>query len=492
MERPKRAATRVTDFRKFHLSGNLDEEVQGLVDSRVNLFEMATAELKQKLEQEREASRKIQEDAERAEIQHQIEVERMKQEQWQTAINKLKKAKEHASQEHTKCLEQMDQLAESTMDQTATTTLGWLKQQMGKTSTDQASAPPLTEEQQQIRARELEREAALKELKKQQEELNKKIQELQEDSSPSEDPSQGNPGRSQGISQGLHEVLLQQLKTALAGNKEEDPNKVLLKALITQQNKTTGQGGTTTLKPSILNKLVAGDGNTMAEWLATLNKQEEGEFEIPKFPMINDDELPTKQVKVKSGILDKATTNIQHKQVWPQQNLGEDWADEEVEFKQMRFEHLVAGETRTIETCTDPTEILGRLRLLRQLAYLKLRGYEWHVIRKMYAAILTSIETREYSWESNFNRFETIPYRRAAMDSRPHNENRHEVKEGRKRFCRDYNQEGCPKNSPHTVWIGNGPSAVKRLVYHYCAACLIRDKQHREHPEGHQDCPHKD
>ena len=108
-------------------------------------------------------------------------------------------------------------------------------------------------------------------------------------------------------------------------------------------------------------------------------------------------------VKVKSGILDKATTNIQQKQVWPQQNLGEDWADEDVEFKQMKFEHLVAGETRTIETCADPAQILGRLRLLRRISYLKLRGYEWPLIRKMYAAILTSIETKEYSWESNFD-----------------------------------------------------------------------------------------
>ena len=49
MDRPKRAATRVTDFRKYHLSGDLDQEVRGLVDNRVSQFEMTTAEeLKQK------------------------------------------------------------------------------------------------------------------------------------------------------------------------------------------------------------------------------------------------------------------------------------------------------------------------------------------------------------------------------------------------------------------------------------------------------------
>ena len=159
----------------------------------------------------------------------------------------------------------------------------------------------------------------------------------------------------------------------------------------------------------------------------------------------------------------------------------------------MKFEHMVAGKTHTIKTCIDPAEILGWLRLLRRMAYLKLRGYEWHLIRKMYASILTSIETREYSWESNFDRSETILYRRMAVEARPLNtEPRQQDREGRKRFCREYNREGCPKNSPHTVWSGNGPTSVKRLVYHYCAACLIRDKQQREHPEGHQDCPHRD
>ena len=124
-------------------------------------------------------------------------------------------------------------------------------------------------------------------------------------------------------------------------------------------------------------------------------------------------------------------------------------SDEDVEFKQIRFKHLVAGETRTIKTCTDPAQILGQLRLLRRIAYLKLRGYEWPLIRKMYTAILTSIETKEYSWESNFDRFETILYRKVAIEGRGHhNDTRTTDKEGRKRFCRDYNKpEGCPRNS---------------------------------------------
>ena len=110
----------------------------------------------------------------------------------------------------------------------------------------------------------------------------------------------------------------------------------------------------------------------------------------------------------------------------------------------------------------------------------------------MYAAILSSIETREYLWESNFDRFESILYRKVLVDRSSDKEHKEAKQEGRKQFCRDYNKpDGCPKSSPHTAWIGSGPGASKRLVYHYCAACLIRDRTPREHPEGHNKCPHR-
>ena len=231
-----------------------------------------------------------------------------------------------------------------------------------------------------------------------------------------------------------------------------------------------GAGGSSTLKPDILNKL-AGEGEfSMAEWLTSLNKQEEGESEISKLINRLDDDVDCraecKHSKMRSGMLDKSTTNIQHKEVWPQKNLGEDWAEEEIEFKQLRFEHLVAGETRTIETCADPAQILGRLRLLRRIAYLKLRGIDWQLLKKMYAAILSSIETREYSWESNFDRFESILYRKFLTDRVGDREQRESrPQEGQKCFCRDYNRpEGCPRNSPHPAWSGSGASATKRMV----------------------------
>ena len=286
---------------------------------------------------------------------------------------------------------------------------------------------------------------------------------------------------------------MEQLRNALVTkDAEKDSNKALLRALINSQNKTAGISGTSTLNPDVFSKLAGEKEFSMAEWLASLNKQEEGELEVNKLINKCDDDSDCRHGKMRSGMLDKSTTNIRHKETWPQKNLGEDWAEEEIEFKQLQFEHLVAGETRTIETCSDPAQILGRLRLLRRIAYLKLRGIEWPLLRKMYAAILSSIETQEYSWESNFDRFESILYRKVLTDRSDREHREHKQSEGRKRFCRDYNKpEGCPKNSPHPVWVGSGPGSTKRMVYHCCAACLIRDKVVRDHPEGHNDCPHR-
>ena len=106
MDRPRQAATKVTDFRKYHLLGDLEEEVQGLVDTRVGQFEMAKTpeELQWQLEEEKKNSKKIQDSVERAKIHHELEIEKMKQQQWQTALEKIEEAKAQAAKEHSKCL----------------------------------------------------------------------------------------------------------------------------------------------------------------------------------------------------------------------------------------------------------------------------------------------------------------------------------------------------------------------------------------------------
>ena len=248
--------------------------------------------------------------------------------------------------------------------------------------------------------------------------------------------------------------LMDQLRAALTTKSTPasgDWQKDILRQFLIQSNKTPTTGGAMRLKPELLKRQMnEHDEFAMADWLAHLNREEAGEW-------LCDDSDECKHKKVKSGMLDKTTTNIVHKEVWPQKNLLEDWADEEMEFRQLQFKHHIAGEIRTIETCTEPAQILGRLRLLRRMAYAKLRGYDWPLIWKMYAAIPRSIKAKEYTWSDNFDRFETILYSKKQTQTRGggHWVDRDRDRDTKKWFCRDWNkQEGCSKSTPYRAWFG--------------------------------------
>ena len=504
MERPpRRQASKVANYRRYHLSGDLDKVVQGIVSDQVSRLEhndnMAepmiaeeenqNKELTEAVQAQRDRSARLQLQVENMKLRNEIEAQQLQQEEWEAALQQLKEAKEKRREEHAANLNKMRDMTKEAPP--ANQAVSWLQNELqGPGKDNRPQEPEVTQE-------EREKALLLAELRKQQEQLQKQINDLTGDTAArGVDHSDRAKTQNTGCYGTSQDDLLTKLKAAL-GPKETnstDHNRLLLKALTNGQNRIPGISGTSTLNPDILDRLSSQREFSMAEWLASLNKQEEGEFDISKFLNRDDDhdcrQQDCKHSKIRSGMLDKSTTNIRRKEVWPQKNLGEDWAEEEIEFKQLKFEHLVAGETRTIETCAEPAQILGRLRLLRRMAYLKLRGMDWQLIRKMYAAILSSIETGEYSWESNFDRFESILYRKA-MTERPM-EKEHKPQEGRKRYCRDYNKaEGCPMNSPHLVSFGKGPTAIKRMVYHCCAPCLARDKVLREHPEGHPECPHR-
>ena len=108
---------------------------------------------------------------------------------------------------------------------------------------------------------------------------------------------------------------MEQLRMALTAKNpttETDWQKEALRQFLVRSNKASGNGGVTTLKPELLKRLTnEQDEFSMAEWLANLNKEETGEWNF-------DDIDECKHRKVRSGMLDKATTNIVHKEVWPQ------------------------------------------------------------------------------------------------------------------------------------------------------------------------------
>ena len=356
MDRPKCTVSRVADYRRYHLSGDLEEMVQGKVIQAINklslseqqnngMVEESHSDLTSLVESQNENNLKLQGQVEEMKLRNQLEVGQMQQEQWELAIDQLKMAWQAAAKEHQKNMNTIREMTKISTSTTSNQAVAWLATQLDSTSMptliqkpspnektlngsinniSETGTPPPTDTKQLL----------LAELKAQQAELQKRIEEVTATNTTPQDDlvsmlrqaiASNNPKTEQ-------ELLMEQIRTTLGKKEEErDPNKALLKALITAQNKATGPYSTSTLKPDILHKLT-NDEFSMAEWLASLNKQEEGESEISKLLAKHESEesdcrLDCKHAK-KSGMLDKSTANIQRKEVWPQKKLGEDWAED--------------------------------------------------------------------------------------------------------------------------------------------------------------------
>ena len=149
------------------------------MDSRINQFEMATAEeLKQQLEEEREQNRKLQEDVELMKVRNELEIECMKQQQWNATLDRLKEAREQATMEHDKCMENIDQVTHPTREGSPVLNMQWFKTQM-ETLSNKGNPEGSDREEidRQAKSRQ-EKEAAITEIRRQQEELARKLVEL--------------------------------------------------------------------------------------------------------------------------------------------------------------------------------------------------------------------------------------------------------------------------------------------------------------------------
>ena len=250
--------------------------------STENVEEHTPEQLQELIKIQKDNSAKLQQQVETMKLRNQLEAEQMQQQQWELAIKQLKQSREQMAQQHE---ENMAKTRNMTTPPPQDDAVAWMKAQLVRGN-------PL--EEPDIRAREelAQKKTLLEKLHKQQEEIHRQIGDItgEDDTNPSWGSLGTNP-LGPTASKTEQELLWSQIRASLAPKgTDKDPNKALLKALIMGQNKTTGHGGTSTLKLDVLTKL-AGDGEfSMAEWLATLNKQEEGESEISKLLNKLDDE----------------------------------------------------------------------------------------------------------------------------------------------------------------------------------------------------------
>ena len=214
-------------------------------------------------------------------------------------------------------------------------------------------------------------------------------------------------------------------------------------------------------------------------------------------PIIEDDEggssvsVQCKNKKLKSGMLAKPSDNIKSVEIWPHFSLQYAYAASPVRFEDMTFEQLVAGELKTIISCTDVIEIRGRLELLFRITHLKIKGYMGEVLRSFYAAVVRAIEQYEKTWASDMKPIEEFCIDPAdRIKTRVSAAKGGASRKGEEWFCKAFNRtEGCTLSPPHEAMVGRPPRS--RMVKHFCAKCWIHDQTVKGHSEVDPNCPHR-
>ena len=145
MDRQRRSASKITDYRRFHLSGDLDKIVQGKVSETVVLLQgveptsmstndieesTSTEELQELLKEQKETSARLKQQVEAMKVRNELEAEKMQQVQWELAITQLKHNREVMMQQHEENMARIrDMTPEPAHSDQAVT---WLKTQLGE------------------------------------------------------------------------------------------------------------------------------------------------------------------------------------------------------------------------------------------------------------------------------------------------------------------------------------------------------------------------
>ena len=188
----------------------------------------------------------------------------------------------------------------------------------------------------------------------------------------------------------------------------------------------------------------------------------------------------------------KHTSTIKKPQLWPHNHLDPHFISNMPKFQDISWDQLVAGEVAIILQARPHTQAMGRLHLLKQLAYWELCSGNLHKVHQLYMAMVRAIEEGESSWSSNFQLLEVLVMgdqtRVAHKSSKQVFETNTESKESKNvLFCKKYQLNECQvklKNNTHWGTLG-GKSG---LLHHMCATCLLKCKKSKHHHEKPSEC----
>ena len=208
MERLRRDASKITNYRTFHLSGGLDTQLKGKVGRAIShIKDMSNqSKLEQQLQEQIEANKKLEEQAAEMRIRNEMEEQQCKAKALELSITHMKEARDAALAAHQKNMAELDRIAEEARNKTEIEAQAWLEEQVKMLKTNFRPNNPVEEA-----------------WKKEEEEKEKKIKELGEQLQlTGEQPS---PIKEEPQTQ---QVLIQQLKAALDSKSNTDPQQDIL------------------------------------------------------------------------------------------------------------------------------------------------------------------------------------------------------------------------------------------------------------------------
>ena len=296
------------------------------------------------LEEQKKVSLKLQQELAELKIQTKIDIEQEKQEQWACTIANIKEANEVAKEQYRVQIDNIHKyIKESMSSKPEVPDIAQQLKALLDTNNEQERIKREEEEAEKRKNKEM-----VANLLEQQKQLMAQAEALQKSNLDEESKAllgaitstnTGSPTEQGTTNNSTQQQLIEQLKQVLGVKEAEDPQKAVLKHFLSKTNTTTTTGGATTLKPQLLKQLT-GERKT-STWQAGCQDSTDTN-KVSQNPILKTMGGVDSRSS-KSGILDKATSNIQQKEVWPQKNLLEDWADEEISFNQMLFEHHVQG-----------------------------------------------------------------------------------------------------------------------------------------------------
>ncbi len=193
----------------------------------------------------------------------------------------------------------------------------------------------------------------------------------------------------------------------------------------------------------------------------------------------------------KTGLLAQSNaTWVLNNVIWPQERLGPEYVSlcsGKIQYKYLYFTLFCAGEMEVL-TSNEIAETARRERsqLLKDIIY-NYFHYEWSTVLRLYAAILTEIESHFSVWGDDTTSLEQnilMPYpKKVSMNANSGKaeklSNLKKYDEGKVWFCGPYNRNNCAYRELHLIKFNDKTFVVQNI----CASCWKKDRKKLFHKE---------